>query len=65
MYVPFYFLNYGIFDIFSLIKNKKILKIITFFETFQIFSKFAGTGSHPELPFTPKSVAFSWIAIKK
>ena len=24
-----------------------------------LFSKFAGTGSHPELPFTPKSVAFS------
>ena len=27
--------------------------------------KFAGTGSHPELPLTPKSVAFSMILIKK
>ena len=34
------------------------------FLLFQTFLKFAGTGSHPELPFTPKSVAFSRIPQK-
>jgi len=42
----------------------KILSNVAFFKNFlffQTFLKFAGTESHPELPFTPKSVAFSGI----
>jgi hypothetical protein len=42
----------------------KILSNVAFFLNFLFFQtlkKFAGTGSHPELPFTPKSMAFSGI----
>ena len=45
----------------------KILANVAFFKNFlffQTFLKFARTGSHPELPFTPKSVAFSGILEK-
>jgi len=45
----------------------KILSNVAFFKNFlffQTFLKFARTGSHPELPFTPKSVAFSGILEK-
>ncbi len=45
----------------------KILSNVAFFKNFlffQTFLKFAGTESHPELPFMPKSVAFSRILEK-
>ena len=42
-------------------KFYQILQFLKFFRFFQTFLKFAGTGSHHELPFTPKSVAFSGI----
>ena len=38
--------------------DQTIIKNYYLFKLFQIFSKFTGTGSHPKLPFTPKSVAF-------
>jgi hypothetical protein len=54
---------------FSLYKKPKNFFNVAFFRKifsfFQTFLKFAGTGSHPKLPFTPKSVAFSWMLIKK
>jgi len=51
----------------SIYMKPKILSNVAFFKNFlffQTFLKFAGTGSHPELPFTPKSVAFSRILQK-